>query len=231
MTLPVSETYGPVHQGEGPHAGQVTYFLRLGLCNLHCSWCDTPYTWDTTRFDIADECPPRPVAAILATLPTHGTLTLTGGEPLLHQGNPALRDLLDSRPGLAVDVETNGTISPADWLVERVRLFVVSPKLHDQGDPEKRRIKPRALARFAALAHDGQAVAKVVCRSEADVDEAVASLTGHGFPRDRIWIMPEGVTPETVTDTARRIESATLRHGVHLSLRHHVLIHGDRRGV
>ncbi|HHK7228110.1 TPA: hypothetical protein ACQXLV_002143, partial [Streptococcus pneumoniae] len=42
--LPVSEVFGPTIQGEGPHAGRTCHFIRLGGCNLSCSWCDTPYS-------------------------------------------------------------------------------------------------------------------------------------------------------------------------------------------
>lgn len=43
--LTVSEIFGPTLQGEGPTAGRRAGFLRLGRCNLACSWCvaaDTP---------------------------------------------------------------------------------------------------------------------------------------------------------------------------------------------
>jgi 7-carboxy-7-deazaguanine synthase len=43
-SLRVSEIFSSV-QGEGPHVGRPSIFLRLGLCNLSCTWCDTPYTW------------------------------------------------------------------------------------------------------------------------------------------------------------------------------------------
>ena len=33
-------------QGEGASLGSPAVFLRLSLCNLHCHWCDTPYTWN-----------------------------------------------------------------------------------------------------------------------------------------------------------------------------------------
>ena len=33
-------------QGEGESIGKPAIFLRLHLCNLRCSFCDTPYTWD-----------------------------------------------------------------------------------------------------------------------------------------------------------------------------------------
>ena len=33
-------------QGEGRSAGRPSIFLRCSLCNLHCIWCDTDYTWN-----------------------------------------------------------------------------------------------------------------------------------------------------------------------------------------
>ena len=32
-------------QGEGPHVGQSTLFVRFGECDLRCRWCDSPHTW------------------------------------------------------------------------------------------------------------------------------------------------------------------------------------------
>lgn len=43
-TLQVSEIFKSI-QGEGPFTGRPSIFLRLGICNLSCAWCDTPYTW------------------------------------------------------------------------------------------------------------------------------------------------------------------------------------------
>jgi len=44
--LKVNEIFGPTIQGEGKSSGMPCAFLRLSLCNLHCIWCDTPYTWN-----------------------------------------------------------------------------------------------------------------------------------------------------------------------------------------
>lgn len=33
-------------QGEGRHTGLPSVFIRASLCNLHCRWCDTDYTWN-----------------------------------------------------------------------------------------------------------------------------------------------------------------------------------------
>ena len=42
----INEIFGPTIQGEGKSAGRRVIFIRLSMCNLHCSWCDTPYTWN-----------------------------------------------------------------------------------------------------------------------------------------------------------------------------------------
>lgn len=222
-TLPVAECFGPVWQGEGPHAGRLCSFLRLGLCNLACEWCDTPYTWDTSRFDVHREAPPTHAEQILNTLAEHRTLLLilTGGEPLIHATNPALADVLYGWAG-EVDVETNGTLPPPEWW-PRVTLFSVSPKLWT-GGPEHRRIKPTVLARWAALPN---AIFKVVCQSR----EQVAEVAEHRWADpERTWIMPEGRSPEEVLHTARHIAPAVADHGFHLTLRNQTLMYGDERG-
>ena len=53
--LLISEIFGPTIQGEGKSIGQTASFIRLGGCNLHCVWCDTPYTWDAARYDLREE--------------------------------------------------------------------------------------------------------------------------------------------------------------------------------
>ena len=69
--LVVAEVFGPTFQGEGPSAGRRAMFLRLGRCNLDCAWCDTPYTWDWSRFDPAVELHRRTVDDVMSELDAH----------------------------------------------------------------------------------------------------------------------------------------------------------------
>src|SRR4051794_4076555 len=88
-SLVVSEVFGPTFQGEGRSLGRRCGFVRLGRCNLACTWCDTPYTWDWDRFDPAVELQRRTVTEIVSALEAMAIdmVVITGGEPLLQQSH------------------------------------------------------------------------------------------------------------------------------------------------
>ena len=83
-------------QGEGPHVGASTLFVRFGECDLRCRWCDSPHTWKAgPRCRIEDRARgereianPVALADVIAAaealdLARHRFVSLTGGEPLL----------------------------------------------------------------------------------------------------------------------------------------------------
>jgi 7-cyano-7-deazaguanosine (preQ0) biosynthesis protein QueE len=233
--LLVSEVFGPTVQGEGPAAGRLAWFVRLGGCNLMCSWCDAAYTWDGRRFDLRTELTRHTVAQVLDQLPGRAPLVIiTGGEPLLQQhpgyGLVVLAQELAQR-GYQVHVETNGTATPVPELLGAVRLFVVSPKLAHAGMPTERTIKRPVLRGYAELADRGQAVLKVVCQSTADVAQAAALADANGWSREQVWIMPEGTDVSTLAVRHHALIDATLARGMNTSTRLHILCYGDRRGT
>ncbi len=115
-------------QGEGPYVGASTLFVRLGVCDLRCRWCDSPHTWraaDACRLQIArgnsaarEVANPVSVAAIVEAsealeLERHAFVSLTGGEPLLqpecvHALATSLRDR-----GPRIHLETHGLATDA----------------------------------------------------------------------------------------------------------------------
>jgi 7-carboxy-7-deazaguanine synthase len=90
-------------QGESSYAGWPCLFIRLGGCNLACVYCDTPGArlgGAPMSIDELAERAQRSGAAIVE---------VTGGEPLLQAGFPALAEALcEAFPG-PVLVETNGS--------------------------------------------------------------------------------------------------------------------------
>jgi 7-cyano-7-deazaguanosine (preQ0) biosynthesis protein QueE len=229
-SIVVAEVFGPTLQGEGPSLGQRAAFVRLGGCNLHCVWCDTPYTWDARRYNLRHEMSRRPVADIIEQVRAmNARLTvITGGEPLLQQGGPGWQDLIDGLTAIGpVEIETNGTIVPD--LTDPVR-YNVSPKLAHAGDPLTRRIHPEALQAFAKLSRRGHAALKVVVRTPADVAEAAALARTYGWAPGAVYVMAEGDDPATLQARQAEIVDAVIEHGVNLTTRLHIYLWGSERG-
>lgn len=232
-TLVVSEVFGPTYQGEGPHTGQRVGFVRLGGCNLHCTWCDTPYTWDATRHDLRAELTREPVEAIVGKLlgMAPHRVVISGGEPLLHQSQPGWRALLDALAahGLPVEVETNGTLCPDAYTVQRVGTFNVSPKLAHAGDPASKRLRTAPLRRFGELAGQDHAVIKLVAQCRQDVLDARTLAKAYGWPLRKVWIMPEGTEPQALLARHRELADAALSVGLNFTTRLHTLTWGQER--
>jgi organic radical activating enzyme len=115
-------------QGEGPHVGQTTLFVRFAECDLRCRWCDSPNTWrpgPTCRLEIArgsgefrEVENPLLLPAVLEAaealeLTSHRFVSLTGGEPLLQPRAAAeLARALRAR-GPRILLETHGLATDA----------------------------------------------------------------------------------------------------------------------
>lgn len=236
-TLPLADPpFGPTFQGEGPSAGRVAVFVRLGGCNLSCAWCDTPYTWDSRRFDLREQIRPTPLSTVLDRLTAvadrvdRPLLVVTGGEPLLHQARPAFRALLAAAAdlGMDIEIETNATRIPAPDLPGRP-VYNASPKLAHAGDPATRRLVPAALAVLADLARSDRARFKFVATGPADLEEIGAVVQEHRLPARHVWVMPEGTDPDAVLAAARHLADPVLARGWCLTPRLHTLLWAGER--
>lgn len=227
-TLKLSEVFASI-QGEGVSAGLPCAFVRLALCNLRCSWCDTKYTWDFDRHDYDREVHRVGVRALSQQVRELGRdrVIITGGEPLLQQrGVAALLALLPE--SWAIEVETNGTHAPERELAARVDQWNVSPKLANSGDPESKRIVPEALI---ALRDTGRSWLKLVVRDASDADEAERLIARVGWPRERVLFMPEAAERAQLAERGAAVADLCSRHRVRYSPRLHVQIWGGKRGV
>lgn len=225
--LNISEVFGPTIQGEGPNAGRLSSFLRLAGCNLTCSWCDSAYTWDWARFPHREEVHPTPVAdvtALVADLP--GRIIVTGGEPLLQaQALSAALAALWERQHF--DVETNGT-RPLGATAHIWDTIICSPKIIPSADQG-----PLAHRLDAGIMADQRTHFKFVIRDQADLD-AVDDLMEHnpflrGAP-GRVWLMPEGITPDALTARTPMVIEAAVERGMNFTSRLHVYGWHDVRG-
>jgi len=100
-------------QGEGYHCGKAAYFIRLGGCDVGCTWCDVKESWDANIHpklsidQIVDEADKYP-----------GKLSvITGGEPLMYNLDELTSSL--SQKGFATNLETSGAYPLTgiwDWI-------------------------------------------------------------------------------------------------------------------
>lgn len=124
-TIPVSEVYGPVIQGEGMVIGRPTIFLRLGGCDYECSWCDSLYAvLPKFKSEWQPMGPMKILQEIAKLAPSPMLITLSGGNPALHR----LTSLIEAghAVGYTFAIETQGSRLP-DWatMLDHVTL---SPK-------------------------------------------------------------------------------------------------------
>jgi len=219
-------------QGEGVTAGVPSVFVRLALCNLACTFCDTKYTWDWANFDREVEIislSPTDVARQALDRAQRGAnnLVVTGGEPLLQQRE--LTDLVRRLKiaGLRIELETNGTIAPADALAAHVDQWNVSPKLGSSGNAPKDRERAEVLGWFAPRPN---AYFKFVVVDPGDVDEVTAVTGRYGIPAERVVLMPEGADATTVAGRSRWLVERCQDAGFRFSTRLHILLWGAQRG-
>ncbi len=182
-------------QGEGPHVGQATTFVRFGGCNLRCpGWgegllpdgtivqgCDTIFavypewrhTWES-----------RSVVDIVGPINTKN-VTLTGGEPFI-QRTSELEDLFSllKEEGHTIDIFTNGSRPFPDWVNRKGVTMIVDYKLPGSGEygafnDYNLNILRQTLANMRG--GQRQHAMKFVCKDEADFMTAMADIDEYFF--------------------------------------------------
>lgn len=172
--LPLVEDFYTI-QGEGFHSGKPAYFIRLGGCDVGCSWCDAKYTWNPLSHPLVatDEIVER-AASFEAQ-----AIVITGGEPLLYPLDYLTQRLHEH--GLQIFLETSGShplSGEFDWIC-------LSPK----------RKQPPLAEAFAAASE-----LKVIVETEEDLRwaEECAAKVGE---RCMLFMQPEWSRSEQMTPT------------------------------
>ncbi|MCX6254108.1 MAG: 7-carboxy-7-deazaguanine synthase QueE [Bacteroidia bacterium] len=110
--LPLVEEFFSI-QGEGYHTGKAAYFIRLGGCDVGCSWCDSRFSWNPILHPMID------TEAIIDHAAKSGTdsVVVTGGEPLMWNLNYLCSEL--KKKNIRIFIETSGAYPLSgewDWI-------------------------------------------------------------------------------------------------------------------
>lgn len=228
----ISELFYSI-QGEGSLAGVPSVFVRTSGCNLRCVWCDTPYaSWNPVGTEMSEE---ELLEKILSYPASHAVLT--GGEPMIAKGIANLAASLREN-GKHITIETAGTIAPQGIACD---LASLSPKLaHSTPSAElagawaarheSTRWQPEIIR--AWMEHCDYQL-KFVVRDEADVIELMDLLEKNHIsaPTHKILLMPEGIAPEKLKESALIVSELCKKYGFRYTPRLHIDLYGNTRGT
>lgn len=110
--LPIVEEFYTI-QGEGANTGKPAYFIRVGGCDVCCSWCDVKVAWNPDIHPIGKV---EDIVAKANTFPAKAVV-VTGGEPLLYNLDFLCDEL--HKNGFETFLETSGSHPLSgewDWL-------------------------------------------------------------------------------------------------------------------
>lgn len=110
--LPLVEEFFTL-QGEGYQTGRAAYFIRIGGCDVGCSWCDSRYSWNPDLHPMTD------TDEIIEHVIKSGTdsVVVTGGEPLMWNLDYLCKGLKDRN--INTFIETSGAYPLSgkwDWI-------------------------------------------------------------------------------------------------------------------
>lgn len=200
-------------QGEGSRAGRPCVFVRFTGCDLRCDYCDTAYA-----FHGGKDMEPEEILAEVARHPTRFVL-LTGGEPMLQKGFPALVEELIAR-GYEVAIETHGQRPLDDLPPAAIRIADVKTPGSGEGATDLRwldRLMPHDEVKFVVCSEEDFRWSERIVREHRLTERLEVLFSpswGKVEPRDLArWILESGLD-------------------VRLSLQIHKIVWGpDVRGV
>jgi len=234
-------------QGEGKNIGQPSVFIRTSLCNLHCIWCDTDYTWnwEKTRFKHVKDVNPSYKKYKMEEMISEQSIeviydevvktnckniVLTGGEPMmqLEELSTLMDYFMQKDDQYFFEIETNGTLIPDERFDNLIHQYNVSPKLANSNNPKKLREKPEAYHYFAK---NDKAHFKFVIADKIDLEEVLGICKTYTIPNTKVYLMPEGTNPKMLQEKQQWLIELCKTYQFNYTDRLHVHIYGDKRGV
>lgn len=207
---PVVEIFGPTIQGEGAMLGEQTMFIRFGGCDFRCTKCDSLHAVlpEEVKKNSVYMTPTEIVASLYLGLPRPARwVTLSGGNPVMHDLGELVDNLHDA--DFAIAVETQGSIW-RDWLMKCDHV-TISPKGPGMGEE----FSPGDFQNYIDKLH-GRVIhrawsVKVVIMNNVDIEFAVGLLEKWPEIRSRTYLSLGNPFPPQVADGGKGMSAEEIR--------------------
>jgi 7-carboxy-7-deazaguanine synthase len=241
-------------QGEGRYAGEPSYFLRTGGCNLSCDGfgclyeaqgvkrqgCDTFFAVDRAfmeNWQKVDDAKGfiETLSKEFAQIGYLPNIVITGGEPLLYHQERVFYEVITwlIEQGCRITFETNGTIDidfKAYPLYKKVT-FALSIKLSNSNESYKKRVNKEAITKITTNTSDSFfkfTIDKELIASSAleEIKDIVALA-----PKLPIYCMPVGESRDTIRKNDKDVFRFCMANNFFYSDRLHIRIYDTTEGV
>lgn len=233
MSLPISEIFYSI-DGEGIRTGLPVIFIRLFGCNLKCSYCDSLYACTAAEDNSHDtqNFYTMTIERILEVIKQYEpckAVTVTGGEPLIHENTRYLVMLL-RKNGYDVNIETNGAIDLKPFMKYQQSFecgneyfFTMDWKSISSGESDKMIAGNLNILRACD-------VLKFVVGSKEDFDQMRELLEQHPELKAKVFVSPiwNQISPRLLVEYVLEYKLTNVRVQVQL---HKIIWDPDKRGV
>lgn len=234
-------------QGEGKTIGKPMIFLRCSMCNLHCNFCDTFYTWNfedvpaigkdhwANKVKRSDYVIEMNKTQVLEAIDKIGikAINFTGGEPTIQQAAnlEIMQYLRANQYNWHFETETNGTVKMKEEYISMLDQINCSPKLKSSGNLDAIRKRPEVIKQ---LRDSGKVIFKFVIKKETytqDIIEVKEWQNEHEITNNVIYLMPEGIETQRIIEGTRFLMDRFANQGYNISTRLQVICYGTKRAV
>jgi len=163
-----------------------------------------------------------------AALANGAHLIITGGEPTLQQKNIKgfIEYLKSFYPNLYIEVETNGTIMPDEFLIENINQWNCSAKLSNSGNDLNVIFIPNVIEKLNTL----NTVFKFVVSNEDDWNE-IRKIYLPLINKNKVWLMPSGENQELLNESKQVVAEICKENYLKFTNRLHIEIWNKKTGV
>ena len=206
-SLDVQEIFATL-QGEGPFVGQPSVFIRLGGCNLACSFCDTEFeSYKKISLEKILERTQK-LAQNKGGKIVKKLVVITGGEPFRQPIEKLCQKLVAL--DFLVQIETNGTLFRQ--LPKQVKI-ICSPKITNG---KYHKIRPDLLSRIDAF----KFIISANDKNYFDIGEV-----GQGDKKIPVYVQPmDEYSEDKNNKNIKRVKKLCAENGYFLSLQTHKIL-------